>query len=58
MSKEALETPGVIEKINNQIQENNQQSSFKIIESEWSDNHVYMEAFTNVVQQTQMNTEE
>ena len=58
MSKEALETPGVIEKINNQIQENNEQASFKIIDSEWSDNHVYVEAFTNVVQTTQNKTED
>tara|TARA_R100001480_G_scaffold80909_1_gene90082 strand:- start:277 stop:1116 length:840 start_codon:yes stop_codon:yes gene_type:complete len=58
MSKTALETPGVIEKINDQIKEENEQSSFKIIESDWSDNHVYMEAFTNVVQITQEKTEE
>ena len=58
MSKSALETPGVIEKINDQIKEENEQSTFKIIESDWSDNHVYMEAFTNVVQITQEKTEE
>ena len=58
MSKKALETPGVVEKINNQIQENNEQASFKIIDSEWSDNHVYVEAFTNVVQTTQNKTED
>ena len=58
MNKSALETPGVIEKINDQIKEENEQSSFKIIESDWRDNHVYMEAFTNVVQTTQNKTEE
>jgi len=58
MNKSALETPGVIEKINDQIKEENEQSSFKIIESDWRDNHVYMEAFTNVVQTTQEKTEE
>jgi len=58
MSKEALETPGVVEKINSQIQESSQQASFKIIDSEWSSNHVYVEAFTNVVQTTQHKTEE
>ena len=58
MNKSALETPGVIEKINDQIKEENEQSSFKIIESDWPDNHVYMEAFTNVVQTTQNKTEE
>ena len=58
MSKKALETPGVVEKINNQIQENNEQASFKIIDSEWSENHVYVEAFTNVVQTTQNKMED
>tara|TARA_R100000008_G_C3585895_1_gene172239 strand:- start:801 stop:1640 length:840 start_codon:yes stop_codon:yes gene_type:complete len=58
MNKSALETPGVVEKINDQIKEENEQSSFKIIESDWPDNHVYMEAFTNVVQTTQNKTEE
>jgi len=57
MSKRALETPGVVEKINNQIQKNSEQASFKIIDSEWHENHVYVEAFTNVVQTTQNKTE-
>ena len=57
MSKKALETPGVVEKINNQIQKNSEQASFKIIDSEWPENHVYVEAFTNVVQTTQNKTE-
>ena len=57
MSKRALETPGVVEKINNQIQKNSEQASFKIIDSEWHENHVYVEAFTNVVQTTQNKSE-
>ena len=58
MNREALGTPGVIEKINNQIKQRNEQSSFKIIESDWETNHVYFESFTNIIQKTQINTEE
>jgi len=58
MNQEALGTPGVIEKINNQIKLKNEQSSFKIIKSDWETNHIYLETFTNIIQTTQNNTEE
>ena len=58
MNNDALQTPGLVEKINKQLKRENASCSFKIVESEWDNNHVYVEAFTNVVQTSQNQTEE
>ena len=53
-----LRTPGLVEKINDQLNTDDVSCSFKIIESEWETNHVYVETFTNVIQTSQNQTEE
>tara|TARA_R110002020_G_scaffold14313_2_gene50793 strand:- start:1288 stop:2127 length:840 start_codon:yes stop_codon:yes gene_type:complete len=58
MNNDALQKPGLVEKINNQLKRDDASCSFKIVESQWENNHVYVEAFTNVVQTSQNQTEE
>jgi len=58
MNQDSLQTPGLVEKINDQLERDDASCSFKIVESEWETNHVYVEAFTNVVQTSQNQTEE
>jgi len=58
MNHDSLQTPGLVEKINDQLKRDDASCSFKIVESEWETNHVYVEAFTNVVQTSQNQTEE
>jgi len=58
MNNDALQTPGLVEKINKQLKRDDASCSFKIVESQWDDSHVYVEAFTNVVQTSQNQTEE
>lgn len=57
MNNDALQTPGLVEKINNQLKRDDASCSFKIVESQWENNHVYVEAFTNVVQTSQQTEE-
>jgi hypothetical protein len=58
MNNDALQTPGLVEKINKQLKRDDASCSFKIVESQWDDSHVYVEAFTNVVQTSQNQTED
>ena len=58
MNQDSLRTPGLVEKINDQLKREDASCSFKIVQSEWETNHVYVEAFTNVVQTSQNQTEE
>jgi len=58
MNNDALQTPGLVEKINKQLKRDDASCSFKIVESQWDGSHVYVEAFTNVVQTSQNQTEE